>query len=99
MLHGSREQPRPGGGWIKIGPLERPNTRSHGKIRDSRLGREPSCGKMTIRSVVNGESRLKSRVHSIVQVRETLTPTQLERLVAAVKEPFAVPDGAKEKGE
>lgn len=42
---------------------------------------------------------LKSRVHSIVQVRETLTPSQLERLVAAAKEPFAVPDAAKEKGE
>lgn len=42
---------------------------------------------------------LKSRVHSIVQVRETLTPSQLERLVAAVKEPFAVPDGTKTKGD
>ena len=42
---------------------------------------------------------LKSRVHSIVQVRETLTPSQLERLVDAVKEPVAVPDGAKEKGK
>lgn len=44
---------------------------------------------------------LKSRIHSIVQVRETLTPSQLERLVAAVavKEPFPVPEGAKEKGE
>lgn len=42
---------------------------------------------------------LKSRVNTIVQVRETLTPSQLERLVDAVEEPFAVPDGAKEKGE
>ena len=47
---GGRKQARLRNGWSKIGTTERPDRRTHGGLRDPRLDREASCGRMMIES-------------------------------------------------
>ena len=61
MPRGSRVRLRPGGGLSKIGTSERWNRQTRGGVRDSRLDLEPSCGRMAIRSSVDGQSQLEVR--------------------------------------
>ena len=59
-------------------------SRSHGGIGDSRLDRESACGRMMIRSSVNGESQLKRLLDTLQAQRIYVEHVRLGMVEAAL---------------